>query len=273
MLENVKNLIDYAYENIPLYRRIYKAKPCIESMIDFTGLPCVNISDYAKCNIDDILSEMAEPIAVLPPIDNRSIFPFPRLESAYDRDRRYEVFHFILEQAHIGNGASFLIVTDSPHSYFCGEIANCLLFYRHPTWMLIMRQHSFSDIQAWVSKFKPDCLLFCSDKMIERVGELDVPCVFTINQYDWNLSEYYGLPFRHYDIYSINEIGWIGVRQSPGAYAYPDEHFYIEADPKFGSIIVTTIENELQPFIRYRTSDRGKIVSHSLFEISYIGEH
>lgn len=263
MIDRLKEIVEYAYENVSLYRRIYQERPFIRSIDDFKKLPYLTISDFAGCNIDDILSEDVEAISILPPIDNKSIFPFPRLESQYDRDKRYEAFYFIMEIAQIKSNSSFLILTDTAHSYFCGEIANNLLFYKYPTYMVVVRDHSAHEIRNWVDIIEPDCVILSYKNTLD----LNVSCIFTINQYDCYISS-----TRHFDIYTINEIGWIGVRALNGEYVYPDQ-FYIEVDPKDNSIVITTLESELQPFIRYKTRDRGIMTADGRFKLTYIGEH
>lgn len=263
MIDRLKKIIEYAYENVSLYRKIYPKRPVIKSIDDFNRLPYLTINDFAKCNIDDVLAEDVEAISILPPVDNKSIFPFPRLESAYDRDKRYEAFHFIMEIAQIRPNSSFLILTDSAHSYFCGEIANNLLFYKYPTYMMIVRDHTAEEIQNWINTIRPDCVILSC----KNTFDLKVPYTFTINQHDRFLSS-----TIHFDIYTVSEIGWIGIRALSGEYIYPDQ-FYIEVDSKDSSIVITTLEYELQPFIRYKTRDRGIMIENGKFKLTYIGEH
>lgn len=299
MLDELKAIVDFAYDNIPIYRKLYQRKPELNSIADFKNLPYLRISDFVTCNIEEVISDVDEVATVLPPIENKTIFPFPRLESTYDRDMRYEIFYYLIEQTGIKKGSSFVVLTDSSHSYFCGEIVNNLLFYKYPTSMIFMRDHTVDEIQEWVSKLKPDCLLIGTDKIIE-FSHWEIPYIFTINQYGKNLSnpplspcyfkdeggrmtdekaEIHPSSFekseiiKHFDIYAISEIGWIAIRTPEGHYLYPDDYFYVETDPADDILVLTTLANDLQPFIRYKTSDRAKLLNGNRFQITYIGEH
>ena len=268
MIKKLRSLIDYAYENVPIYRKLYQTKPVINKISDFKRIPYLTINDFATCSIEDVISDTDLAISVLPPIENNSILPFPRIESAYDRDIRYLTFKFLIDQANINDNSSFLIITNISYSYFCSEIANILLYYKYPVWMIIIRNHSYKEIRSWINKFDPDCLILGTNRIPEIFDELEIPKIFTINQYNKYLSKEH---FRHYDIYSINEIGFIGIRTLEDLYVYPDDYFYIEIENR--SIIITTLETELQPFIRYRTSDRGQMKNGKTFKVNYIGEH
>ena len=271
MLKKINALVEFAHENVPLYRKLYQIKPELGDMDDFTQLPCLTISDFVPCRIEDILSDMDEATVILPPIENKTLFPFPRLESAADRDSRYEVFYFLLKQAGIIDGTSFLIITDSSHSYYCGEIANNLLYYKYPTWMMLLRDHSADEVKAWIDRFEPDCLLLGLNQIPDKVVQWQVPSIFTVNQYDRDLSSTDRI--FHFDIYAITEVGWIGIRLPGGHYMYPGEYFHIEVDPRDNILLLTTLESWLQPFIRYKTSDRGQILGDNMFQVTYIGEH
>jgi len=296
MLDKLKIITDYAYDNVPLYRKLYHKKPELKSLSDFNNLPYVRISDFVTCSIEDVISDVDEIAVFLPPIENKTIFPFPRLESTSDRDRRYEIFYYLIEQTGIKEGSSFVVLTDSSHSYFCGEIVNNLLFYKYPTSMIFVRDHSVDEIKDWVNRLNPDCLLIGMDSIIENNWE--VPCIFTINQYgkllnppnhlfqrgngmlSFQRGNNHLIPFnksenllRHFDIYAISEIGWIAIGTSDGNYTYPEDYFYIETDPANDILVLTTLANDLQPFIRYKTSDRAKILDGNHFQITYIGEH
>lgn len=297
MLEKIKALVEFAYENVPLYRNLYREKPELRDMEDFRQLPYLTRSDFVLCSIRDILSDMGEAAVILPPIENKTLFPFPRLESAADRDSRYEVFYFLLKQAGVIDGASFLIITDTKHSYYCGEVASNLLYYKHPTWMMLLRDHSADEVQAWIDRFEPDYLLLGLKRIPDGVMHCGVSCIFTINQYDRDLSSSavgatHASPVQgterrietkpstqstdhiyHSDIYAITEVGWIGIRLPGGHYMYPGEYFHIEADPQDNILILTALESRLQPFIRYKTSDRAQISGDTQFKITYIGEH
>jgi hypothetical protein len=271
MLGKITDLVEFAYENVLLYRRLYQRKPEIGDMRDFARLPCLTISDFALCRIEDVLSDVDEAAIILPPIENKTIFPFPRLESATDRDSRYEVFYFLLKQVGVVDGASFLIITDARRSYYCGEIASNLLYYKHPTWMMVLRDHSADEVQAWIDRFEPDCVLLGLDGIPDEAACWQVESIFTINQYDRDLSS--GDHLFHFDIYAVTEIGWIGIRLPGGCYMYPDEYFRIETDPGDNILTITALESWLQPFIRYKTSDRGQVLGDNLFRVTYIGEH
>jgi len=271
MLKKIIDLVEFAYENVPLYRRLYQRKPEIGDMEDFAQLPCLTRSDFALCPVEDVLSDVDEAEIILPPIENKTIFPFPRLESADDRDSRYEIFYFLLKQVGVVDGASFLIITDARHSYYCGEIASNLLYYKHPTWMMVLRDHSADEVQAWIDKFKPDCVLLGLDGIPDGVVRWQVESIFTINQYGQDLSS--GDHLFHFDIYAVTELGWIGIRLPGGHYMYPNEYFHIEIDPRDSIIILTALESWLQPFIRYKTSDRGQVLGDNQFRVTYIGEH
>ncbi|MEK7397459.1 MAG: hypothetical protein AAB116_11040 [Candidatus Poribacteria bacterium] len=269
MINLIKSIVDYAYDNVPLYRKLYSKKPNIDSIKDFKNLPYIGISDFCANMTIDSISEVDDIIAILPAIDNKAIFPFPRLESADDRDIRYRVFYYLLEQMDIDEGSTFTVITDSKHAYFCGELVNNLLFYQYPTTMLFLRDHTPDEMRQWVNKLKPDCLLLGTDRMIDNVAEWGVPNLLTINRYDKNLSN---KGVRHYDIYAISEISWIAIRID-SSYIYPEEFFYIESDPKDDILVLTTLENYLQPFIRYKTPDKVKMLDGNRFQITYIGEH
>jgi len=275
MFEKVKFLVGFAYESMPLYRKLYQKKPELNSIADFKKLPYLTVSDFVLCSIEDVLSDMDEPIAILPPIENKTIFPFPRLENSADRDRRYEIFYFFLNRASIADRASFLIITDASHSYYCGEIANNLLFYKHPAWIMFLRDHSMDEIQALIDRLEPDCLLLGMDRIPDKIIQCGVSYIFTINHYDQNLSSN---SIYHFDIYAVSEIGWIGIRAPGEPYIFPDEYFYMEVDPVSNALVLTTLagadsDPPLQPFIRYKTSDRGKILENNLVQVTYIGEH
>ena len=289
MLEKVRTLVEFAYENVPLYRKLYWERPKLRDMEDFRRLPCLTRGDFVLCSVEDILSDMDEATIILPPIENKTLFPFPRLESADDRDSRYEVFYFLLKQAGVMDGASFLIITDASHSYYCGEIASNLLYYKHPTWMMLLRDHSADEVQTWIDRFDPDCLLLGLNRIPGGVAHWGVSSIFTINQYDRDIS-YAGRVgakrrietkpptqatdcISHFDIYAIAEVGWIGIRLPGGHYIYQGEYFNIEADPRDNILILTALESRLQPFIRYKTLDRGQVLGNNQFRVTYIGEH
>jgi len=294
MLDELRTIVDYAYDNIPIYRKLYQKKPEINSLADFKNLPYIRISDFVKCDIEDVISDIDEVAVVLPPIENKTIFPFPRLESTSDRDRRYEIFYYLMEQTGIKEGSSFVVLTDSIHSYFCGEIVNNLLFYKYPTSMIFVRDHSVDEIKDWIDRLSPDCLLIGNDGMLENAVNWEVPYVFTINRFthprtplksntslrpsqegrlDDSPLERGLRGVLHFDIYAISEIGWIAIKTPEGSYIYPEEYFYIETDPADDILVLTTLANGLQPFIRYKTSDRIKILNGNSFQITYIGEH
>ncbi|MDQ1329121.1 MAG: hypothetical protein QG641_2410, partial [Candidatus Poribacteria bacterium] len=248
--------------------------------------------DFVACSIEDVISDVDEVAVVLPPIENKTIFPFPRLESTSDRDRRYEIFYYLIEQTGIKEGSSFVVLTDSIHSYFCGEIVNNLLFYKYPTSMIFVRDHSVDEIRNLINKLSPDCLLIGINSMLDYNWE--IPYIFTVNQFthprtplksntppdpsqegrlDGSTLERGSRGVIHFNIYAISEIGWIAIGTSDGSYIYPEDYFYIETDPADDILVLTTLANDLQPFIRYKTSDRAKILDGNCFQITYIGEH
>ena len=94
--------------------------------------------------------------------------------------------------------------------------------------------------------------------------------IFTINSYDRDISD---AGCRHFDIYAITELGWIGIRLPGGDYVYPGEYFHIESDPGDNVLTLTTLATWLQPFIKYKTGDRGKMLGNNAFQVAYIGEH
>jgi hypothetical protein len=266
MLEKIKSLVEFAYDKVPLYHRLYQKMPEISSIEDFKRLPYVTRGDFALCGTEEVLSDLDEATVILPPIENRAIFPFPRMESALDRDNRYRIFYFLLQKSGISEDATFLIVSDTPHSYYCGEIANNLLYYGHPAWMMLLRDHSDYEVKNWIEKFEPDCLFLGLDWAPEVFLKSGIKNIFTINQYRQ-------IGISHFDIYAITELGWIGVRLPGGHYVYPEEYFYIESDPISRTIVLTALESWLQPFIRYRTPDRGITLGDNSMNITYIGEH
>ena len=272
MLVKLRNLVEFAYDNVPLYRRLYQNRPEIASIEDFERLPCLTRNDFALCSIDEILSDVSEATVILPPIENKTLFPFPRLESADDRDCRFEIFYLLLEQTGIIAGNSFLIITDTKHSYYCGEIANNLLYYGYPTWMMFLRDHFAHEVQSWIDRFEPDCLLLGLDGIPEEAVNWGVEHLFTINQYGRDLSSQAD-GISHFDIYAVTEIGWIAVRLPGGHYMYPSDYFYIEVDPQDNILTLTALESWLQPFIRYKTSDKGEIMGDNIFRLTYTGEH
>ncbi len=269
MLDLIKSIVDYAYDNIPLYRRLYQKKPNINSLADFRKLPYLRISDLCANPFADSISDIDEIICILPPIENKSVFPLPRLESFYDRDVRYNTFYYLLNQTNIEEGSTFAVITDTKHAYYCGEIVNNLLFYKYQTSMFFLRDHAQCEMYQWINKIKPDCLFLGTDKILDEVIEWDIPYILTINKYYKNLSNE---RVKHYDIYSISEISWVGIRIGD-SYEYPKEVFYIESDSIDDTLVLTTIDNYLQPFIRYKTRDKTKIIDENHFLITYIGEH
>lgn len=269
MLDLIKSIVDYAYDNIPLYRKLYQKKPVINSLEDFKNLPYLRIGDLCTNAITDSIYDIDEIIAILPPIENKSIFPLPRLESFYDRDVRYSAFNYLLNQTDIEKNSTFAVITDTKHAYYCGEIVNNLLFYKYQTSMFFIRDHTPYEVCQWIARIKPDCLFLGTDRIFDNVIEWGIPYIYTINRYDKNLSNE---RIKHYDIYAISEIGWIGIRIGDN-YIYPNEFFYIESDPMDDILVLTTIDNYLQPFIRYKTGDRAKIIDKDHFIITYIGEH
>lgn len=273
MLAKIKTLAEFAYDNVPLYRILYQGRPELGSMKDFERLPCLTRNDFALCSVGDTLSDADEAIVILPPIENKTLFPFPRLESADDRDCRYEVFYFLLKQAGVIDGSSFLIITDTKHSYYCGEIASNLLYYGHPTWIMLLRDHSADEVQSWIDKFQPDCLLLGLDGIPEEAAHWGVEFLFTINQYGRDLTSQGADSIFHFDIYAVTEIGWIAVRLPGGHYMYSPDYFYMEVDPRDSILTLTALESWLQPFIRYKTSDRGEIMGDNMFRVTYTGEH
>ena len=281
MLERLGSLVEFAYENVPLYRKLYREKPGFGSMEDFRQLPCLTRSAFVLCSIEDVLSDVDEAMIILPPIENKTLFPFPRLESAEDRDGRYEVFDFLLKQTGVADGASFLVITDSSHSYYCGEMVSNLLYYGHPTWVMVLRDHSSDELREWIDRFEPDCLLLGLDGIPDGVAGWGIPLVFTINQYDQDISSSHlpgcsaqnGGCISHFDIYAVTELGWIGIRLPGGHYVYPSDHFHLEVDPQDNILTLTALESWLQPFIRYKTSDRGQVLGDNRFLVTYIGEH
>ncbi|MGB9594810.1 MAG: hypothetical protein ACPL7B_00905 [Candidatus Poribacteria bacterium] len=269
MLDLIKSVVNYAYDNIPLYRKLYQKKPIINSLEDFKNLPYLRISDLCANSIADSISDIDEIISTLPPIENKSVFSLPRLESIYDRDVRYSIFYYLLNQTDIEKGSTFAVITDAKHAYYCGEIVNNLLFYKYQTSMFFLRDHTPYEMYQWIDRIKPDCLFLGTDRIIDNVIEWGIPYIFTINRYDKDLSDE---KISHYDIYSISEVCWIGIRVRDN-YLCPKDFFYIESDPIDGILVLTTIDNYLQPFIRYKTGDRAKIIDENKFKITYIGEH
>ena len=270
MLDKIKPLVEFAYENVPLYRKLYRHKPEITDMENFRRLPRITRNDFALCGIEDVISDMDEATIILPPIENQTIFPFPRLECSDDRDVRYEVFYSLMKQVGVMDGVSFLVITDTPHSYYCGEVASNLLYYGHPTWMMLLRDHPAGEIRSWIEKFEPDCLFLGLDRIPEAILGCGVPSIFTINHYDRDFSTD---KVNHFDIYALTEVGWMGIRPPSGQYMYPTEYFRMEADPADGILTLTALESWLQPFIRYKTSDRGGVPKDGTFQVTYIGEH
>ena len=290
MIEDLKTIVDYAYDYIPIYRRLYQQKPKIESIADFQRLPYIRLSDFVTCKIEDVVSDVAEAVSVLPPIENKSIFPFPRLESAHDRDMRYEIFYFMLEQMDVDENSSFVVLTDSTHSYFCGEIASNLLYYKHPTSMIILRDHSDDEVRDWVGRLQPDFLIIGTKRSFVDFSEWGVPNIVEINPPSplfqrgnlgdclqrENIGDYLqkgDMGINHYAIYAISEIGWVGIRKNDAEYIYPDEYFYIESDPSDDILTITTLTSDILPFIRYKTTDKAIITEKNSFQIRHIGEH
>ncbi|MBD3183506.1 hypothetical protein GF312_14520 [Candidatus Poribacteria bacterium] len=268
MLDRLKELVEYAFDSVPLYRRIYGSKPSISNKENFNSLPAVTIGDFASCDIQDVISDMDDAGIILPTVQNKTIFPLPRLESSYDRDIRYEIFYYLINQADIPSGCRFLIITDNAHSYYCGEIVNNLLYYGYPAWMMILRDHKIDEVITWISRLDPDCLVLGLDYIPCWSTKSGVENLFTINQYNEDLSS---TSLRHFDLYVLTELSWIGVRLPGENYIYPPDYFYIESVNSILSI--TALESWLQPFIRYMTMDRGQITGNGRLSVTYIGEH
>ena len=86
MFENIKSLVEFAYDNVPLYRWLYGEKPELRDMWDFERLPCLTRNDFALCDIEDILSQRAfadgigkgcHPIDIQPIPDALKRYPLP----------------------------------------------------------------------------------------------------------------------------------------------------------------------------------------------------
>jgi len=268
VIDKIKSLVEFAYNKVPLYNRLYQKRPEINSIEDFKELPIITMGDFAVCRIEDILSDLDEASIILPPVENRAVFPFPRIESPLDRDNRYRIFYFMLQESGIPEKARFLVISDTPHSYYCGEIANNLLYYGYPTWMMLLRDHSDDEVLKWIGKFEPDCLFLGIKWVPEVFLKSGISNIFTINQYK---QSFRGV--SHFDIYAVTELCWVGIRLPGGHYVYPEEYFYIESDPESRAIILSALGSWLQPFIRYRTSDRGIALGDNSLQITYIGEH
>jgi hypothetical protein len=272
MINELKLIVDYAYDNIPIYRKIYQQKPKIESIADFQKLPYIRLSDFFNCKIDDVISDVVDVVSILPPIENKSIFPFPRLESAHDRDMRYEIFYFLLEQMNIAENSSFVVLTDTEHSYFCGEIVSNLLFYKHPTSMIMIRDHSESEITDWINRIQPDYLIIGTKRIFAEISEWKVYSIIDINS-PFQRENFVLQNIEYKNIYAINEIGWIGISNNKGGYIYPNDYFYVESDPADNILTITTLTSDMLPFIRYKTTDKCIITGKNSFQITYIGEH
>lgn len=70
--------------------------------------------------------------------------------------------------------------------------------------------------------------------------------------------------------YSTRELGWLGFECEEGAMHIHEEWAFVEildtngktvCDGDEGEIVVTTFDNRIMPFIRYRTGDRGVVSS------------
>jgi len=80
MLDLIKSVVDYAYDNIPLYRKLYQKKPNINSLEDFKNLPYLR-SLFSHClNLKAPMIEMSDIVCSIICLNKQILRKVPLLQ-------------------------------------------------------------------------------------------------------------------------------------------------------------------------------------------------
>ena len=282
----LKRVINLAYRRIPLYKKLWDEQGIqlnnVKSLEDIGILPIMKKQDFLQCPLEermDVSFSLGRYIWKYTSGSTGEPFGFPiSTQSILNNDIRY--FGFNRYRSLIWQGFSI--------EYILKQLRFAQIrIHPYPTEQYLfipiseLRQTPNSVIDS-LKKFNPDIIEGMATVLVElaRIAESLPPETRPTPRFMFSYGEMLTLPMRAYitkifntevyNNYGLEEVGIIGAECREHDDLHINEESAIieivDADGKSvppataGRIIVTTLCNDVAPFIRYDTGDEGMIL-------------
>lgn len=263
ILLQLQRIVANATRDITMFRNLYGKRPQINCLEDFQNLPSINRSYYAKLN--DISNCVQNPwnmtTSVAPWDCNSPKFPLSVLHSAKDEMVLEQRVSYLLEQLGLTKGQRLTLLIDDMQLYAASDLSDILIYLGYPCEMILINGRSECALREHIAKTHSTSVFLYSDRSLS--DEAFPPCAECV--VGFNCRQKSRLAHLGRDIFHLDEIPMIAVDAGDGQYHSPAGHFFFEQSDR-GTLLITTLQQDYSPFIRYDTGVRA-VVSENSFQL------
>ncbi len=262
-LYELQKVIANAVSSITMFRNLYGRLPHINCFEDFRKLPTTNRSDYEKLqDVSDCLQNPWNMTTSVAPWDcSYPKFPLSVLHSAEDEMVLEERVRYLLEQLALTKGRRLTLLIDDIQLYAASDLSDILIYLGYPCEMILINGRSECALRERIAKTHATSVFLCSDQNLS--DEVFSPCVEHV--VGFNHQQKSRRVHLGRDIFHLDEIPMVAVNAGDGRYHSPAGHFFFEQSDR-GTLLITTLQQDYSPFIRYDTGARA-IVSENSFQL------
>lgn len=262
LLHKLADLFALATAHVPFYQEIYRGITEVRSFADFAGLPIVTRSMLASSNLHALLaSQQSLCISRTYEDDPEAENYVPKLLSHEDVVDDHDLLSFLMKPilTEDNRQQKIMLICDERHIYATAELGNQLAFYEWPLTVGIGRNQSLYQLSQQVNWFRPTIVFLDGPRTLLQTLHEDIRYLFTFNQPDRGEPGLgFGQALVEFDILRDTLVGPMALRHKEDEYySFDPESFYFETSDD-GTLLVTSLNNRLQPLIRYEL-DRCKL--------------
>lgn len=268
LLHKLADTFALAKSQVPFYQKIYGGITEIKSFADFAELPIVNRSMLAATSLEKVLSTQQSVCISRMYEDYPSNEDYvPKLLSYDDVVDDHDLLSFFMKPI-VTDGnqrEKILLICDEMHIYATAELGNQLAFYGWPLTLCIVRNQSQRQMSRHVNWFRPTIIFLDAPRHLVKTLRLDdARCLFTFNQVNGGEPRLcFTQAIVEFEILRDAFAGSVAVKRNDNDYYnFDPESFYFETSYD-GTLLVTSLNNRLQPLIRYELSHRGVVTDAS----------
>lgn len=259
VLELARVVADAA-ATIPLFKDLYAGVRSIRNLSDFERLPVTDRGRYAQ--LTNVAHAVSDPWKMVKPIAPFALgseeFPLTVLHNDEDKRLLDERLEYLLGRIEAQPSERISILASSPQIYAAADLTESLISLRRPCRVVLRNDYAEEMLHDLLQRLNTRTVIcFTGSKMKATAFPSSVRNVVTFNHTEQEQGD-----FRHFDIFHLDEIPFMAVRQGGREYRCVRDHFVVEYDSD-GVVILTTLKYGLMPFIRYRTGFKRVVVEES----------
>ncbi len=262
-IHQLEKVVSNAAVNITMFRNLYGEEPCINSLCDFKQLPITSRSHYVQpWTVSDMVEDPWDLTTSVAPWNcDEHRFPLAVLHSAEDEMVLEERVRYLLEQLGFTKGRRLTLLIDDMQLYAASDLSDILIYLGYPCEMILVNDRSECALREHIAKTHATSVFLYSDQSLS--DEAFPPCTECVVGFNRRQKVRHAHLGR--DIFHLDEIPMIAVDAGDGQYHSPTGHFFFEQSDR-GTLLITTLQQDYSPFIRYDTGVRA-VVSENSFQL------